>query len=82
MAGACAFSHQNVSNQTFPTNFLIGAATSAFQIEGAWNESGIFLVFIIHIHFFGLINRLGSHNIKFQKRTLLPSSGIWNIRLK
>ncbi|XP_033609437.1 myrosinase 1 isoform X3 [Cryptotermes secundus] len=40
MAEACAFSHQNVSNQTFPTNFLIGAATSAFQIEGAWNESG------------------------------------------
>lgn len=40
MAGACTFSHQNVSNQTFPTNFLIGAATSAFQTEGAWNESG------------------------------------------
>jgi hypothetical protein len=59
MAEVCALSHQNVSNQTFPTNFLIGAATSAFQIEGAWNESGIFPFHLIRLlNFFYLINRL------------------------
>jgi len=25
---------------SFPKNFLLGASTSAYQIEGAWNISG------------------------------------------
>jgi hypothetical protein len=27
---------------TFPKNFMLGTATAAYQIEGAWNESGEF----------------------------------------
>lgn len=27
-------------NITFPANFMLGAATGAYQIEGAWNGSG------------------------------------------
>lgn len=26
----------------FPNNFLIGVASSAYQVEGAWNQSGKF----------------------------------------
>lgn len=27
-----------VSTRQFPENFLLGTATTAFQVEGAWNE--------------------------------------------
>jgi hypothetical protein len=29
-----------ISTVAIPKNFMIGTATSAYQVEGAWNESG------------------------------------------
>lgn len=31
----------NIDYLRFPPNFLLGAATAAYQIEGAWNVSGM-----------------------------------------
>jgi hypothetical protein len=36
----CAMAPETVSNLTLPAAFKIGIATSAYQIEGGWNESG------------------------------------------
>jgi hypothetical protein len=33
---------KDISTVAIPENFMIGTATSAYQVEGAWNDSGKF----------------------------------------
>lgn len=34
------FHQKNVKDQDFPVNFLIGSASSSYQIEGGWSAKG------------------------------------------
>jgi hypothetical protein len=36
----------DITTVAIPDNFMIGTATSAYQVEGAWNESGKFCVIL------------------------------------
>jgi len=42
------------SNFTFPKDFLFGAATASYQVEGGWNEDG---ELIIHLECLKIVNR-------------------------
>jgi hypothetical protein len=42
------------SSFTFPKDFLFGAATSAYQVEGGWNEDG---ELIMHLQCLKIANR-------------------------
>lgn len=37
------------ASQKFPTDFLFGAATAAYQIEGAWNVNGEYQASYVYI---------------------------------
>ncbi|KAJ8924301.1 hypothetical protein NQ315_007094 [Exocentrus adspersus] len=40
MRGYTGSADDEINNKTFPDDFMFGVATSAFQVEGAWNEDG------------------------------------------
>jgi hypothetical protein len=40
LAATCYVYEEDLLLDTFPEGFLWGTATAAYQIEGAWNESG------------------------------------------
>ncbi|KAF7284527.1 hypothetical protein GWI33_022113 [Rhynchophorus ferrugineus] len=40
MIPLCVYYISCQANKEFPPDFLFGAASSAFQYEGAWNEDG------------------------------------------
>jgi hypothetical protein len=35
-----AHPYESAASRAFPKGFFLGAATSSYQIEGAWNEDG------------------------------------------
>ena len=38
---------KNKRFQKFPDGFLWGTATASYQIEGAWNEDGMFILLLV-----------------------------------
>jgi hypothetical protein len=44
LAWAYGVPPKSISTVTIPKNFMVGTATAAYQIEGAWNESGKFCI--------------------------------------
>ncbi|KAJ8924348.1 hypothetical protein NQ315_007144 [Exocentrus adspersus] len=36
----CSLAQNEINNKSFPADFMFGAATASYQIEGAWDEDG------------------------------------------
>jgi len=39
--------HLKCKYKQFPEEFMLGTASSAYQIEGAWNDDGMLIFFIL-----------------------------------